>query len=202
MDMKTVSEIVVNFTEAFANLGTAAISFVLAIFAVWGLQKLWPVLKRLGIGLKTRAIWVVSEDFDGLQRTIEDSGIFNKKNIHPVPLEMLDRADDLIVQDYLKDKTLIIMEYKKDTAGSDINEQRLHKILKKNPKAGLIVLAEGNRVMPEASFTETGKMSNTTIVNARGRLLNDIWNTMATTDPQEKGLWDKACEWVSSHLKK
>lgn len=201
MDWKTISEIAVNFTESLANVGGFLLSLVVLWFTVHGLGSLWPVLKRLGIGLHSRDIWLVSDDTDGLRKTIADADIFNEKRIRSIHLDDLDRADDLALQSFLTDKSMIVMEYKKDAAGSPINELRLRKLLKKNPKTGLVVLAEGFQIIPPALFGEASAEDNTVIVNARGRLLNDIWNMMATTDPQEKGLLGSLFDWVSERFK-
>ena len=181
--VKTITEIMVNLAEFCAKAGEAAIA---GLIIWWGLNYVRPVVKRLGMGLKKRKIYIFSDEFGVFQNLLDGSGLFRKDNIKHIPGGALEGLDSH-VSGYLDDKSLIIFHYKKDTAGMDA---KLEKVLDHaDDNAGLIIYSKGSRDLRDDLYEKAGKRPNTVTVNAKGRMLNDVLNLMMTTDFQKKGVW-------------
>lgn len=189
------TEILVNVAKFCAKAGEAFIAWM--IF-VWGWNHIRPVIKRLGMGLRKRKIYIIADDqnakikYEEVEKLIKSSGLFDENNIQPpvVPGD-LDQAE-LNLRDFLKGKSLLIYIYSGSTVKGD---ERLENVLRnKEETAGLIVLAPPNSIPvvkgdPNCLMAKVSDCPNTVVVNAQGRMLNDLWNLMMTTDFQKKGFW-------------
>ena len=121
-----------------------------------------PVLYRLGISLSKKkiAIFAENDDFNNLKNILIDSRLFKEKNILHIDQKSLGRAESasllLLHWKYCKNKLKDILQHKKDTQN-------------------LIVYAptEDGRVDSE-SMKEISEHRNVTVVNFRGRLVNDV----------------------------
>lgn len=125
---------------------------------------------RLGTSLSHRKIGILSNDFPSLSDILVDSGLFNRSRIKQIHGNAFER-----VADY----SLILLDY---TSCSGQLESLLDKM---QSGAAVIVYAppteDGTpRISPEHMRKIHAKM-NATVVNMRGRLLNDILTSMITT---------------------
>jgi hypothetical protein len=150
---------------------------IFLVTLIWGISAwakgILPVLIRLGKGLSQRkiAIFAKGENLKSLESLLEDSKIFNKKNVIGVGLDSdLGRAEGatvfLVFWHDWQDQISEILSMKKDTTA-------------------LIVYApqELGFIPPDKS-KELNSKRNVIIVNFRGRLLNDIIVSLITTGYQ------------------
>lgn len=146
------------------------------IFWILGIA---PLLWRLGFGRWARKIAVVAKAdvFSQLRQDLVDSGIFREGNISHIPPMFLSEV---------KDRDLLLIHYQ------SFNEQEIKTILaNKKAKAGMVFYfpefsnRRGKRV-PDKMLKQISNKENTTLVNFRGRLLNDIITTLITTSYEKK----------------
>ena len=174
------------FLEIIINL-EKVIALGLTIGGLWFV--LFRVLARLGTGLQSRKISVIADsaEYTPLKKDLKDTGVFRENNIRRLKPEDVDTPEKAAAE--LSDESLLIFVYtappqKEDQSAEAEALRKRQKLLlgnileKKNPKAGLIVYAKTNL---EEMYTTAGNVSNTVIVNAKGRLLNDLLNLMMTT---------------------
>lgn len=136
-----------------------------------------PLLWRLGYGRWFRKIAIVanSAHYEDLKTDLVNSGIFRRGNIFPISNQNLAKV---------KDADLLLVHYKSFT------ETEIKTILSnKRSQSGMIIyfpeFSHKNKISDEMS-KEIGVKENTTIVNFRGRLLNDIVTTLITTSYEKK----------------
>lgn len=155
-----------------------AIISLLSVFIFWILG-ITPLLWRLGLGrwLRKIAIAANSETYNSLKADLVDSGIFREKNISQISKNHLSKV---------KDHNLMLVHYQ------SFNMQEIKTMLSnKKSKAGMIFYypeyspQEGKKIPDEMAKDITSK-ENATIVNFRGRLLNDIITTMITTSYEKR----------------
>lgn len=162
------------FIVIFGGLTTTALllGFVLN-FIFWSLG-IWPLLWRLGVGRWTRKISVVAtaEVYNQLKKDLVDSGIFRESNISQISSQSLAEV---------KDRDLLLVHYQ------SFSEDQIKTILgNKKSRAGMVFYypifsnKKGEQIPPEI-FKQISNKENTTVVNFRGRLLNDIITTLITT---------------------
>ena len=146
------------------------------IFWVLGIA---PLLWRLGYGRWFRKVAIVASDeiYNSLRSDLKDSGIFREKNIHHISVANLAKV---------KEHYLLLIHYQ------SFSEENIKNILNdKKSKAGMIIYfpefspSEGKRISDEM-IKEINVRENTTIVNFRGRLLNDIVTTLITTSYEKR----------------
>ena len=141
------------------------------IFWILGIA---PLLWRLGYGRWIRKIAIVAnvETCTNLKKDLVDSGIFRKDNIISI--------NDQSLSD-VKDHNLLLVHYQSFT------EENINTILKnKKSNAGMIFYypefsPQDGKSIPNEMRDKISNSPNTTIVNFRGRLLNDIITTLITT---------------------
>ena len=134
---------------------------------------------RLGLGLRRRKIAIASDidTFSSLKTDLTTTRIFRENNIKHVTKNHLAAV---------KNHSLVVVHYK-SFSDEDIKQM----LNDKESTCGMIFYypehdpASGNRI-PNDMFQEILKRENTTVVNFRGRLLNDIINTIITTSYQKK----------------
>lgn len=153
--------------------GWAVITFVLAVFA-W-FKGILPAILRLGNGLAKRkiAIFAKSDNLSSLIGLLIDSGLFLKSNVTEITNEGdFGKSEGstlfLVYWPDWKDKLLQIRDLKKDNEALVIYAPRF---------AGPI---------PENIMSELDKKRNVTVVNFRGRLLNDMVTAMITSSYTKK----------------
>ena len=174
------------FLEIIINL-EKVIALGLTIGGLWFV--LFRVLARLGTGLQSRKISVIADsaEYTPLKKDLKDTGVFRENNIRRLKPEDVDTPEKAAAE--LSDESLLIFIYtappqKEDQSAEAEALRKRQKLLlgnileKKNPKAGLIVYAKTNL---EEMYTTAGNVSNTVIVNTKGRILNDLLNLMMTT---------------------
>lgn len=146
------------------------------IFWVLGIT---PLLKRLGYGRWFRKIAIVADNdhYNYLKGDLIDSGIFRASNISQISSKTMSKV---------KDENLLLVHYQ------SFNEDTIKKILSnKKSNAGMIFYypnfsSKDGKEIPEELRNQISNTENTTIVNFRGRLLNDIITTLITTSYGKK----------------
>lgn len=148
-------------TDIIGYIGTAwlVVSGVIILIA-WLKGILVPVW-RLGDGLAKRKITIFAkgDNQESFKNLLLDSNLFNNKNIRSIT-----KSEDL---GRCEDSTLYLVVW--DDFGTDINDI----LSKKSDKTALIVFAKQNQLQ-SADWDVLGKHRNVTIVNFKGRLMNDI----------------------------
>jgi hypothetical protein len=136
-----------------------------------------PLLWRLGYGRWFRKIAIVAnaEHYEDLRTDLISSGIFRKGNIFQISGQNLAKV---------KDSDLMLVHYK------SFSETEIRTILSnKKSKSGVIIyfpeFSHENKIGPEM-ITEISNKENTTLVNCRGRLLNDVVTTLITTSYEKR----------------
>lgn len=138
-----------------------------------------PLLLRLGFGRWLRKIAIVANDefYNILKTDLADSGIFRENNISQITSNNLSK----IIDHYL-----LLVHYQ------SFSEENIQNILRdKKSAAGMIFYypefsPKDGKMIPEDIIKQINCKENTTIVNFRGRLLNDIVTTLITTGYEKK----------------
>ncbi|MFO0507486.1 MAG: hypothetical protein KA713_10025 [Chryseotalea sp. WA131a] len=127
-----------------------------------------PIVFRLGLSLWRRkvAIFGNQERFNDLKSSLIDSGIFKEKNIVQISPDDIDKA---------KDETIYLVDW--ETANQSID-----KIFAARPNhhTAVVIFAKPQSI-PNERMGDIANRSNTVVVNFKGRLLNDILNSLVTT---------------------
>lgn len=147
-----------------------------ALLALWSWFKgILPAVIRLGVGLSKRdiTIFAKSEMSESLKNLLLDSGLFKEKNINLITSE----------KDFGKAEngTIFLVYWPNWTENfSDI-------IAKKKDSTALLLYAprDGGAVSNDA-LKMLDNNRNTTLVNFRGRLLNDVILSLITTSYEKK----------------
>lgn len=155
---------------AVASLVMTFVSFLLGIT---------PLVWRLGLGRWIRKIAIAANNdtYNSLRTDLIDSGIFRKGNIQPISGDHLSKV---------KDYSLVLVHYQSFT------EQQIRQMLNdKKSTSGMIFYfpefnPSENKKIPEPLMKVIGEKENTTVVNLRGRLLNDIVTTLITTSYEKR----------------
>lgn len=145
------------------------IGFVLNII-LWALG-IGPLLWRLGLGRWMRKITIVAdaEHYSQLKKVLVDSGVFREGNISQINNQSIAEV---------KDRGLLLVHYQSFTS-----DQIKEILANKKSQAGMVFYfpqTDGTRI-PDDIFKQITEKENTTIVNLRGRLLNDVVTTLITT---------------------
>ena len=132
-----------------------------------------PIWIRLGLGLSNRKIAIYAEkDFDSLKSLFVDSGIIKEKNIHKIAFDSLSKGENYTIMlvnfPEFNDKIEDILKYKKDS------------------DALIIYAPQNSGRIDEKTLELINSHRYSLIVNLRGRLLNDIVNSMITTSYEKK----------------
>lgn len=127
-----------------------------------------PLVIRISSAIWKRRIAVFGNlvAYSSLQTSLVDSKIFREKNIFHVPLNNLDKG---------KECSLYLIDW--ESANT-----KIHEILtsRKNQHTAVIIYAKAGSI-PQDKMGEIANSENTVVVNFRGRLLNDLLNSMITT---------------------
>jgi len=127
-----------------------------------------PLVFRVGTALWGRKIAVFGtiDAFTSLNTSLTDSGIFKRKNIVHIPLDNIDKC---------KDYTIFLVDWETSYASID-------QILasRANHHTAVIIFAKPATI-PTEKMNDIANRSNTIVVNFKGRLSNDILNSLVTT---------------------
>ncbi len=127
-----------------------------------------PLVFRIGKAIWRRKVAIIGtfDAFSSLKDCITDSDIFNKNNVIHIPIDNIDKA---------KDHTILLVDW--ETSGTLID----HIITaRKNHNTAVIIFAKAGAIPPD-KMTNIANQSNIVVVNFKGRLLNDILNSLITT---------------------
>lgn len=161
--------------------GISAILILLGVvfsFISW-LLGITPLLWRLGYGRWLRKIAIVAKNevFNQLKKDLVDSGVFRESNISQISSQSLAE---------IKDRDLLLVHYQ------SFSQAEIKTILaNKKSKAGMVFYypefsnKKGKKISDEM-FKQISSKENTTVVNFRGRLLNDIITTLITTSYEKR----------------
>lgn len=142
------------------------LAFIGVIVAV--IRGIFPIWYRLGRALSNRRIAVFAEeDFEALKSLLADSKIFRQKNIVRIDKQSLKKAETF---------SLFLVHWK--PFQSEIGNILA---LKKNSAALIIYAPQNEGFIDGETLQKINSERNATIVNFRGRLLNDILTSMITT---------------------
>lgn len=145
---------------------TATVGVIYRIICIF--LGITPLVFRIGKAVWQRKIAIVgsSESYSSLKDVIIDAGIFKKNNVKHIPLDNIDKV---------KEQTILLVDW--ETSGNQI-DQIFN--ARKNHNTAVIIYAKAGSIPPE-KMSEIGNKSNTVVVNFKGRLLNDILNSLITT---------------------
>jgi len=166
-----------NFLTTFINIvGALTTVFAICLF-VWAVISwslgVFPLFLRLGFGRWNRKIAIVANDdmFSSLKTDLTDTGVFREKNIYQIKADTLSKV---------KESTLALIHYQSFT------EDQIKTILSnKKSNAGFIFyfpeFTPPSVVISLEMMKAINNQQFTTIVNMRGRLINDIVTTLLST---------------------
>lgn len=157
----------------FFTIGWAVLTFIIALFA-W-FRGILPAVLRLGNGLAKRKIslFAKSDNLSSLKNLLIDSGLFLKSNITEITKE----------GDFGKsERSTLFLVYWPDWKDKIIQIRDL----KKDNEALVIYAPKSACQIPKSIMSELDKKRNVTVVNFRGRLLNDMVIAMITTSYTKK----------------
>jgi len=150
--------------------GLTTILLVIGVFYktfcwFWGIT---PVIFRLGIALWKREIAIFSslEHFNSLKSCLTDSWIFKEKTIIHIEDKNIEKA---------KNKTVFLVDWESfwEKIEDIFNTRRDH-------QTPIIIYAKPQSI-PHCKMDDIANRPNTIVVNFRGRLMNDILNSLITT---------------------
>ena len=162
------------FFIVFGGISATIVIFGFLLNFVFWMLGIMPLLWRLGYGRWTRKIAILAnnEIYNHLKKDLVDSGIFREGKINPITAQHLSDV---------KNYDLLLVHYQSFT------EENINTILaNKKSNAGMIFYfpefspQDGQSISNEIR-NKISNNPNTTIVNFRGRLLNDIITTLITT---------------------
>lgn len=132
-----------------------------------------PLVFRIGKAIWRRKVAIIgnSEAYSSLKDCITDTGIFKSNNVVHIPLDNIEKA---------KKYTIILVDW--ETSSSQIDNIFL---TRQNHNIAVIIFAKSGSIPPE-KMVEIANRSNTVVVNFKGRLLNDILNSIITTSFEGK----------------
>lgn len=174
----TAEQIIGFIWNTLGVIGTLATLFLIIsgiiTFVGWNLG-IWPLMKRFGLGRWYRKVLIVGKESEtkSLRRDLEDSGVFRKSNI--------DEVDGRNLAD-IKQASLILLDYWSLTEG-----QVSTALANKQKQAGLVVYSPmGKGRIPDEISATINNEPFTTLVQMRGRLVNDLLITLISTSYDKK----------------
>jgi hypothetical protein len=127
-----------------------------------------PLVLRIGKAIWLRKVGIIGsiEAFSSLKDSITDTNLFKTKNVFHIPLDNIEK-----VRDY----TILLVDW--ESVGSQI-DQVFSK--RRSYNTAVLIFAKPGTI-PQDKMNEIANKSNTVVVNFKGRLLNDILNSLITT---------------------
>lgn len=173
-----------DYAKFFIDLvGVFTTIFAVLIF-IWGVISwiigAYPIFYRIGFGRWSRKITIAANDdmYNVLKIDLVDTGIFREKNIAPRVVANSSFAK-------IKEASLVLVHYQSFT------EDEIKTILSyKKSHAGFIFyfpeFSPPNHVISPAMMKIINNEQFTTVVNMRGRLMNDIVTTLLSTGYEKR----------------
>lgn len=159
----------IDFVGVLTTIYAVLMFFVSITFWVIGIG---PLLYRLGFARWKRKVHIVSDaqTFSELKTDLTESGVFREKNIINISASHLSS---------IKESNLVLVHY------PYLSDEQIQMVLSnKRTSAGFIFyfpeFTPSNRISDETLRVINGQ-AFTTIVNFRGRLINDLVVTMLST---------------------
>jgi len=145
---------------------SAAIAILYRILCI--ILGVTPLVFRIGKALWRRKIGIMgdAESSRILMDCVVDSGVFKKRNIVQINNENIDKAKNI---------SLLLVDW--ESCGTQIDEIF---IARNNQNTAVIIYAKAGSI-PQEKMAEIANRTNTLVVNFKGRLLNDILNSLITT---------------------
>jgi len=127
-----------------------------------------PLVLRIGKAIWRRKVAIIGsyEAFSSLKECITDTNIFKSKNVIYIPINNVEMV---------KEHTILLVDW--ETSGDLIDQVFL---ARRNHNSAVIIFAKAGSI-PHEKMSEIANKSNTVVVNFKGRLLNDIINSLITT---------------------
>lgn len=132
-----------------------------------------PLVFRIGKAIWRRKVAIIgsAEAFSSLKDCIIDTNIFKNHNVIHIPIDNIEKS---------KEHTILLVDW--ETSGNYIDNIFL---ARKNYNTAVIIFAKPASI-PHGKMDEIGNRSNTVVVNFKGRLLNDILNSLITISFDEQ----------------
>lgn len=132
-----------------------------------------PIVIRFGLALRNRDIAVFAnvERYASLSATITGSKIFKAQNVFPVQPENIDAA---------KSRSIFLVDW--ESFGEKIEEIFR---ARRSDQVPIVIYAKPG-VIDRDVMNDVSNRANTVVVNARGRLLNDLVTSLVTTSYDNK----------------
>lgn len=172
----------IQFLELFINgVGMLTTVFAICLF-IWAVASwflgVYPLFLRIGFGRWTRKIAIAAntEKYASLRADLLETGIFREKNIYHI-------QNDSLAQ--IRVATLVLVHYQ------SFSEPEVKTILEnKKTNAGFIFyfpeFTPPTTVISPEMMRAINNQQFTTIVNMRGRLINDILVTLLSTSYEKR----------------
>jgi hypothetical protein len=127
-----------------------------------------PVVFRIGKAIWRRKVAIIgsSEAFSSITDCITNTNIFKRNNVIHIPADNIEKV---------KEYTILLVDW--ETSENQIDQIF---IARKNHNTAVIIYAKAGSI-PNEKMAEIANRSNTVVVNFKGRLLNDILNSLITT---------------------
>lgn len=171
-----------NYLKLFIDvIGVLTTLFAIALF-IWAIiswsMGVFPLFLRIGFGRWSRKIRIVASDeaYGSLKTDLIDTGIFREKNIDQITNKSLAKVKNssLVLvhyQSFTKEEIKTIISYKKSSAGFVFYFPEF------SPPEN-VISKEMMKIINNEQFT--------TVVNMRGRLINDIVTTLLSTSYEKR----------------
>jgi hypothetical protein len=127
-----------------------------------------PLVFRIGKAVWRRKVAIIgnSESYSILNECIVDSGIFKKNNVIHITTDNIDKV---------KEYSVLLIDW--ESSNTQIDQIFM---ARKNHNTAVIIYAKAGSI-PHEKMAEIANKANTVVVNFKGRLLNDILNSLITT---------------------
>ncbi len=171
-----------NFIKLFIDIiGVLTTIFAIGLF-IWAIiswsMGIFPLFLRLGFGRWTRKIKIAANDetYRNIKTDLIDTGVFREKNIEQITNQSLTK---------IKNESLVLVHYQ------SFSEDDIKKILSyKNAATGFIFyfpeFSPPENVISKEMMKAINNEQFTTVVNMRGRLMNDIITTLLSTSYEKR----------------
>jgi len=174
----TQIEVIRLFFEIIGALTTVIGIILLFTSIISWIMGVYPLFLRLGFGRWNRKIDIVADDtnYRSIKSDLVETGIFRKKNINQISSMSLSN---------IKNSNLALIHYQSFKIGEVKNI-----LSNKKPKAGFIFyfpeFNSSTNKIPDDIRDLINNEQFTTVVNFRGRLINDVVTTLLSTSYDKK----------------
>ena len=166
---------IVQLIDVVEKIGTVIVILSVLYAAYLWLRGIAPALIRLGNGLSRRkiAIFARGDVCDSLHSLLKDSRLFRHTNLIPI------RTRDDIGK--AEPASIFLVHY------PDFKDDIPAILAKKRDATALVLYAPaGGERVPDEVMARVNSVRNSTVVNLRGRLMNDIVLSMITTSYEKE----------------